>query len=72
MFKFGTVQIFIIVHYRKIKNKIEKRKKVKRKKYLLLGHSQAAHEKTLCGRVLLSPARRRRLGAPHIDQRGKQ
>jgi hypothetical protein len=59
MFRFGTVRNFIIVHFRKIKKKIEKRKK-----YLLLGRSQAAHEKTLCGRVLLSPACRRRLGAP--------
>jgi hypothetical protein len=49
------------------KYKKEIRKKIKRKKYLLLGRSEAAHEKTFCGRVLLSPARRRRLGAPDIN-----
>jgi hypothetical protein len=65
IFRFETVRIFIIVHFRKIKNKIEKRKK--KEKYLLLGRSQTAHEKTLCGRVLLSPARRRRLGAPELS-----
>jgi hypothetical protein len=54
MFRFETIQIFIIVHFRK---RIKKRKKRKRKKekYLLLGRSQAAHEVALCGRVCALP-----------------
>jgi hypothetical protein len=37
MFRFGTVQNFIIVHFRKIKNKIEKRKKDKKEKIPVAG-----------------------------------
>jgi hypothetical protein len=64
MFKFETIQIFIIVHFRK--NKKEKNRAKKKNTYCW-AVPRASHEGSLCGRTLLPLARRRRLGAPPDD-----
>jgi hypothetical protein len=66
MFKFETVRIFIIVHFRKNKKEKAKAKKKNTCSWAVLG---AAHEGSLCRRALLPPARRQRLGAPAGEHR---
>jgi hypothetical protein len=65
MYRFETVQIFIIVHFRKKRK--EKRKKGKKRKIPVAGPFPGRPMRgSICGRAFLPPARRRRLGAPGL------